>query len=143
MRHYLWPACLHCDTEIGGEFAALSGNRRSASGTNDMMGINRAVLIVKPKQPFLDWASSTGDPPYDPDDAFAFLVRELPDSRMSDQLVKKHYREIFEQALDSWMTDISVWPERRDLKTFREWFDVEYHDALVDLEDGPLEAEEF
>jgi len=55
--------------------------------------------------------------------------------------VRKHYREIFEQALDSWMTDASVWPDKRDLRTFRKWFDVEYHDFLVDLCDEPLFSE--
>jgi hypothetical protein len=105
-----------------------------------MILVNRAVLIVKPKQPFLDWANGTEGPPFNPNEAFPFLVRELEDSRQYDSLIKKHYREIFEQALDSWMTDEAIWPQKRDLKTFREWFEVEYHDFLVDLCDEALEC---
>jgi len=103
--------------------------------------VNRAILIVKPKQPFLDWANSIEGPEFATNDAFPYLVTELADSRDSDKLVRKHYREIFEQALDSWMTDASVWPDKRDLRTFRKWFDVEYHDFLVDLCDEPLFSE--
>jgi hypothetical protein len=86
-------------------------------------------------------ANSTEGPTYDPDDAFPFLVRELPDKSRYDRLVRKHYREIFEQALSSWVTDQATWPSKRDIKTFREWFDVEYYDFLVDLYDRPLECE--
>jgi len=103
--------------------------------------VNRAILIVKPKQPFLDWANSTEGPEYVTNDPFIYLVRELTYSGEYDKLVRKHYREIFEQALDSWMTDVSVWPDKRDLRTFRKWFDVEYHDFLVDLCDEPLFSE--
>lgn len=108
-----------------------------------MVLVNRAVLIVKPKQPFLDWANALEGPEFDPNDAFPFLVRELPDSRNFDTLIKKHYRVIFEEALNSWMTDPDAWPANRGLKTFREWFDVEYYDFLVDLGDQPLDSESF
>ena len=39
--------------------------------------VNRAILIVKPKQPFLDWANGTEGPEYDSNDPFIYLVREL------------------------------------------------------------------
>ena len=106
-----------------------------------MRVVNRAVLVAKPKRPFLDWANSTDGPRYDPEEAFPFLVRELPDPRAYNTLIRKHYREIFEQALNSWMTDVATWPRKRDLKTFREWFDVEYHEFLIDLCDLPLASE--
>jgi hypothetical protein len=107
-----------------------------------MFLVNRAVLIVKPKQPFLDWANATDGPEFDPEHAFPFLVSELPDSKV-DTLIKKHYREIFEEALNSWVTDETAWPADRGLKTFREWFTVEYHDFVVDLCDQPLQIEEL
>ena len=108
-----------------------------------MVLVNRAVLIVKPKQPFLDWANSTEGPRYDPDDAFPFLVAELDGDKRCERTVMKHYREIFEQALYSWMTDESIWPPKRDLKMFRKWFDAEYHEPTADLCKAALEAEEF
>jgi hypothetical protein len=31
---------------------------------------------------------------------------------------------IFEQTLDDWYTDETLWPQKRSLKLFREWCDV-------------------
>jgi hypothetical protein len=32
-----------------------------------------------------------------------------------------------------------MWPQDRDLKMFLEWFDVEFHSLIFDLDPTPLE----
>jgi len=46
------------------------------------------------------------------------------------------WKEIFEQELTGWYTVPSLWPKKRTLKLFLEWFDVECHTCLVDTVGG-------
>ena len=40
--------------------------------------------------------------------------------------------------LDGWYADESLWPKKRDYRTFRAWFDVEWHSMVFDASDGAL-----
>jgi hypothetical protein len=106
--------------------------------------INRCVLIVKPKQPFLDWLHSWDEDRYTLDDvreeSTAYLIPEyqMLDERM--EILADLHQWIFAEELFSWHTDESVWPEIGDLEMFLEWFDVEFHSMVYDLADNlPLE----
>ena len=39
---------------------------------------------------------------------------------------------LFEHELAAWMTDDAWWPEQRDWRTFKKWFDVEIHSVVLD-----------
>ena len=108
-----------------------------------MQVLNRWVMIVKPKQPFMDWVCSHGEfnPTEDEicSDPTAYLVPSY--FLISEQalIIEECYDLIFEEELFSWYTDETMWPEQRDLKTFLEWFDVEFHTLVFDLApDHPL-----
>ena len=103
-----------------------------------MLEINRSVLIVKPKQPYLDWANSLPNPTPVTleqlrDDCSAYLVREIMDPAEEQTVLKDCYREIFDAALFGWVMDQELWPKKRDLKMFKQWFDVEFHSLVFDL----------
>jgi len=107
--------------------------------------INRGVLIVRPKQPFLDWAAGLDDSDVLPDVDGEQTVYLIPDYDTDDDLqavIEKVYSEIFENELWGWHTDESAWPENRDLKTFREWFAIETHSVIEDLCDYELTEED-
>ena len=40
--------------------------------------------------------------------------------------------KLFEMELASWVADESLWPQKRNLKLFWEWFDVEIHLGVLD-----------
>jgi len=119
------------------------------------MNINRSMLIVKPKQPFLDWARSLDEESKDltferiSGDETAYLVPQMWDDAGAESIVEWCYDILFELELDSWCVDPDTWPETRDLPTFLEWFKVEYHSLVLDLcaepithlEDEPAEIE--
>jgi len=46
--------------------------------------------------------------------------------------VKRNYGTLFETELEGWHVDPSLWPEKRTLKVFREWFDIECHTMILD-----------
>ena len=56
--------------------------------------------------------------------------------------IEDFYCHIFELELEAWCTDQAQWPEKRDLVTFREWFEVTAESVVADLADGAIEIEE-
>jgi hypothetical protein len=57
--------------------------------------------------------------------------------------LKKHFSTIFEKELYSMITDPDLWPQKRDFKTFNEWFSTHACDTVFDLSHEPLVREEF
>ena len=108
--------------------------------------INRAVAIIKPKAPFIQWLKSLPD--WDLDvtledlrkDSTAILIPEQ-ENRNAIVYIKKIHQEIFQLELDSWHRDENWWPKKRDLKTFRKWFDVEIHSTVMDTGKGMIVKE--
>lgn len=103
--------------------------------------VNRAALIVRPKQPFLDWAARLDDSGLVPDvdgEKTVYLIPEFESDEEGLRLLKRVYAEIFERELDGWHTDSSAWPQRRDFKTFQQWFSVELHSVVEDVVNDAL-----
>jgi hypothetical protein len=109
---------------------------------------NRAAIIVRAKAPFVEWVQSadadsshitTEEVNEDPN---VYLIYDPKKEGEIDRLIAKNYREIFEEELNSWFTDESLWPKKRDLKTFRQWFQVDFHDMVVDLSEEDFYTEE-
>ena len=103
-----------------------------------MRVVNRAVVIVKPKQPFLDWLGSLPDPAdisLDDlrEDSTAFLISDSGAEHF-DRWLRRNYQTIFQEQLWGWWTGEADWPAQRDLRTFRAWFDVEGHSLVIDLD---------
>lgn len=111
--------------------------------------VNRALLIVKAKQAFVDWVNKHDDEvaeltieEINKGDT-VYLVREYFEDTEQEDIIKEHHEKIFEEKLNGWTTDESLWPKTRDLKSFREWFNVEFHSMVIDLEDNDYMIEEY
>ena len=103
--------------------------------------LNRSVLIVRPKQPYLDWAPGLDDSGLLPDADGEKTIYLLPDFENDEEgweYVKEFHAEVFERELDGWHTDESAWPPNRDFTMFQEWFDIEIHSAVEDLVEAKL-----
>lgn len=102
-----------------------------------MKTINRTVVTITPKQPYIEWANSFDDdgPELDPSEihSTALLIPDRYDEFSYEKFIKQNYTEIFELELEAWMADPDVWPEDRNYKTFKEWFDVRVSDTVLDL----------
>ena len=98
--------------------------------------LNRGVLIVRPKQPYLDWAAQLDDSGLVPDpegEKTGYLIPEFESDRRSLRDFGDVYPEVFERELDGWHTDESAWPQNRTFAMFKEWFDIELHSVVEDL----------
>ena len=114
--------------------------------------INRSVVIVRPKQPFLDWLTSVekalGGRVSQIDlteEGAAFLIpdEDIIDAKEARRYIEKKWREIFEQFLFDWFIEDTLWPKKRTLNMVREWFDVIYAPMAWDLVKKPLEIDEW
>ena len=100
--------------------------------------INRAIAIIKPRQPYLDWAKGLPDPADDVtldevrSDCTTILIPEFDDPAESEAFIATIADDLFEKELDAWDRDPRTWPKSRDYHTFRDWFDVEIHSMVLD-----------
>ena len=103
--------------------------------------INRAVLIVRPKQPFLDWAAGLDDSGMIPNvegEQTVYLIPDFDTDAEARAILEEVCAEVFANELWGWHTDETAWPTNRDLKTFEEWFSIEMHTVVEDLCDYEL-----
>jgi hypothetical protein len=108
--------------------------------------LNRAVLIVRPKQAFLDWAAHLDDSGLVPNvegEQSVYLVPEFEDDDEAAKVLRQVFAEVFERELFGWHTDESGWPQKRTLALFRKWFEIELHSVVADLCDYELVDDEI
>ena len=104
-----------------------------------MTEINRSLIILKPKQPFLDWAWTLDDEDKNftlkdlREDSTAYLVPEVWDYDEHQELLASCYEILFEEELEGWWEDETAWPKERDLKMFLDWFEVESRSGIRSL----------
>jgi hypothetical protein len=109
--------------------------------------VNRDLLLIRPKAPYFQWAGDVFDMSAEAaradleGGAQAWLIRPTRGEVMDEATLKKHYRAVFKEALESWCTDEERWPRPLAFKLFQEWFDWEYFPMVLDLCKEPLVRE--
>ena len=101
--------------------------------------INRTAIIVKPLQPFIDWHNnlypdSTIDA-LNVYDVNTYLINEDIDL---DRWLKKKFDKLFKIELENWHTNKKEWPQKRNYKMFKQWFQIEISTMIYDLEKQPI-----
>jgi hypothetical protein len=109
-----------------------------------MNTINRFAVVIKPKQPFVDWLHSVDADSRDitledvMEDSSVYLLpqRDYEDDML--EVLRMTSREIFSQELAAWFEDLEIWPRDLSFGAFRRWFEFEIHSMVIDLSDEPL-----
>lgn len=102
--------------------------------------INRHAIVIKPLQPFFDWLNAlypndTIDTS-DIDGPNIYLVDENIDNL--EAWLKKKYDRFFTMELNEWHTNKKEWPQKRNHKMFKQWFQVDISTGIYDLEKKPI-----
>ena len=111
---------------------------------DDMPTLNRSALIVKPKQPFLDWLHAADPTSLEltlfnlTREPTIYLISECDTDEDVTEVLRDLCEEIFEEQLAGWYTDTSTWPRDRSFDVFCCWFEYRHHSMLIDLCDEPL-----
>jgi len=106
--------------------------------------IDRNAILVRPKKPFFDWVNTLfndGDKLEEKEECNIYLIREMRNTDEVLAWVRTHFDELFVNELNDWYTGEDRWPQERTFELFAEWFDVEVHSMLLDLEEGPVTKE--
>ncbi len=112
------------------------------------MDINRGVIVVKAREPYVEWANTQDDSGVQMsleearEDSSAYLVPCWDNDTGLEAILKRFAKEIFESELAGWTTDTSTWPKQRGFATLRKWFDVEAHSVAYEIGDGWIQVEE-
>ena len=111
-----------------------------------MYTINRAVVIIKMKKPYMDWVRKLPDSNSDFDITLDQLNAEptcylIPVSETQTGLLnnlKKVSTEIFKEQMRSWWIDEQNWEQDLSWKNFKKWFDFEFCSLPFDLAKGEI-----
>ena len=114
-----------------------------------MKYLNRSAIVVKYKTPFLEWVTSNqkGSITFSLNkinhDNILYLIEEYDDLYHLEEIIKSQYKSIFKDVLKGWCNDKSKWPKKMSLKLFNEWFEINAHSRIKDLETIPIEYAPF
>jgi hypothetical protein len=101
--------------------------------------INRMALVVKPKQPMLDWIN--GVFPDDPvkledfqghDNQDIFLLPEFEDFEEAQKWLQENVTDFLRAELASWSTEEEKWPTELTWDLFQEFFQYSLESMVVD-----------
>ena len=104
-------------------------------------------MTIIPQQPFIDWANNIDEdgPKWDETSirATSILIPDEYDEFNYEEFLKKHFKEIFELELGSWMTAPDMWPKKRSYSMFMKWFLVVPSDIVIEMGKGPIRMEDL
>jgi hypothetical protein len=108
--------------------------------------LNREVLVVRPREPFIEWAMAsdeegTVDPEWVETWVTSFLLPQSEGEEEALAGVRDSCGVIFELLLADWILDPNFWPEDRSWKNFQRWFSFERIEIAWDLVDAPLSSD--
>jgi hypothetical protein len=107
--------------------------------------INRIAVVLIPTEACLEWANSC---PSERSMNLAEMQREptvylIPETRAeAESRVRRHYKTMFEQELNSWYADPELWPKDLSFKTFRKFFTIHVSSMVFDLGSGAIIKED-
>ena len=109
-----------------------------------MYFVDRAVAVIKPKEPFHKWLHAVPDNDVDltldslRSDCTVILLPEFREPEEGVAYIDEIYEQLFKMELASWYEDPALWPQDMSLKAFWEWFDVEIHSTVIDSVEGDI-----
>ena len=111
--------------------------------------INRTALTIIPRQPFVTWANTLDDdgpkldvnaPGYEPT---VYLIDEVINDAALNRALRRYCLQIFENELANWHLLAEDWPQKRDFRTFKDWFEVKVSTIVLDLSKHHLGLQEY
>ena len=103
----------------------------------DRSPMNCFAVTLVPTEVCLAWIKSCPDG--DDDLTMAQLQDEptifsLPEGRLDPETsIRRHYKTMFEEELDSWYSDQDLWPKDLSFKNFKRFFTICVSTMVFDL----------
>jgi hypothetical protein len=100
--------------------------------------INRHILVVKPKQPFYDWAYEISQKHQNIDKEM-FRTYLISEDIPPKEWLKKNYKRILDLECFEMTDFLEEVPKKVSFKMFQEWFTVEFSESIYDFETEKIE----
>ena len=100
--------------------------------------INRFAIVIKPLQPFVEWYHSLYPDEENPEfnESNIYLVNDEIDDL--ELWLKKKFDKFFMLELEDWHPNKKEWPQKRNYKMFKQWFQAETTTMIYDIEKQPI-----
>ena len=106
--------------------------------------INRSMFLINMKKPYVDWANSLADRSDEEkerphtieslnQEPTCYLVPEIFDDYDLEAYIDHAWIMLFELQLSGWTTDDELWPKKRTMKMFNDWFEIKCGSLVIDL----------
>lgn len=97
----------------------------------------KVAVVIHPRQPYIEWINildedhnvCLSDVP-----SSVFIVQRKKLSSDTKSIIRRHYKLMFEKQLQNWWEYSNDWPQKRDLKLFHLWFDLEVIEDVCDIQ---------
>ena len=110
----------------------------------DLPMVNRSLIIVRVKQPYVEWANHLSDRieseksnPYTiqsiNEEPGTYLIPEIFDPEELEMYLDRTWILLFEKLLSDWTSDQTLWPKKRTFKMFTDWFEIQCSSVVYDL----------
>lgn len=114
----------------------------------ELAPINRTVLVVLPKQPYVDWVRKMDErPTYSlaesrRNDYVTYLIPSITwedetgtywEDAGAIDFIGQFWNHFFAQSLAARELQPDTWPKDRTLVMFQHWFDIEVYELPLDL----------
>jgi hypothetical protein len=111
-----------------------------------MQLIKRSLVLIKAKQPFINWVNrkpfSIPLTPADVNqDCLAVLVPDFDTPAELLAYLAPLKEQWFEMELATWNADRLTWPTSRTAELFDGWFELEIHSMVWDTDPTPIQVE--
>ena len=106
-----------------------------------MKFINRPVLVIKPRQPYLDWTQRVSSDSVQlkledlQQDCTTYLLSEALDRQQLESFLHENFGAMFKHELYAWHRDQSLWPAERSYAIFGACVDIHMHSPGSDMLD--------
>jgi hypothetical protein len=110
--------------------------------------LNRVVVVILPKAPFVEWINRVKLGPQGPvtldaarADPTTFLVPADADEfdAPGERWLRKNWRMLFERLLRDWTDDKSLWPPLRSDEIVEQWCETRRYSVVFDCSSEALE----
>ncbi len=109
-----------------------------------MYFVDRTAVVLKPTDKFLQWLKTADENM--PDLTLAqvrancsvYLVAQFDEPEAVVSYFDDRYQQIFEAEISGWDVPKSQWPQDMSLKAFWEYFEIDIHDMVLDMEEGDM-----
>ena len=106
--------------------------------------INRALVVISLKQPYIDWVNRIRTPEeiqegveFDlsslNDECTSFLIPEVISTDEFEEFLQNNWKALFQYEVSNWVQDRELWPKGLTYEMFREWFEVRFSSLVLDL----------